>query len=189
MNNEEKILELLAELKTGFAEIKTDVAEIKTDVAELQTDVTGIKTDVARIKTDVAELQTDVAGLKTNVAGIKTDVAGIKTDVAELKTDVTGLKTDVAGLKTDVTSIKATLDKHSELLAELDERSLRSAVTLENLALPRLQALYEGHGAIMERLETRASKSRMEALEDDMAMMKDSLKLLRIEVNELKKAE
>lgn len=147
MNNEEKILELLAELKT------------------------------------------DVAGLKTDVAGLKTDVAGIKTDVAELQTDVAGLQTDVTGLKTDVTSIKATLDKHSELLAELDERSLRSAVTLENLALPRLQVLYEGHGAIMERLETRASKSRVEALEDDMAMMKDSLKLLRIEVNELKKAE
>ena len=41
----------------------------------------------------------------------------------------------------------------------------------------------------MENMRGLAEKSRVEALEDDVAMMKDSIKLLRIEVNALQKAQ
>lgn len=95
-----------------------------------------------------------------------------------------------------LTALTAKVDKQGEALerleervGELDDRSLRSAVTLENQVLPQMQALYEGHGAIMEKLDKLASKSRVEELEDDVAMLKDSIKLLRLEVNELKKAQ
>ena len=182
MNNEEKILEMLSGLtetmgKHGelLTELKADVSELKTDVAGLKTDVSELKTDVAGLKTDVSELKTDVAGLKTDVAVLQTDVEGLKTNVATLQTDVEGLKTDVAGLK--------------ETVEVLDARSLKSAVLLE-ADIPRsINRLYEGHGAIMEKLCTLASQDQVDEHDQDISIMKDAIKLLRLEVNELKKAQ
>ena len=99
----------------------------------------------------------------------------LKTDVAELKTDVEGLKTNVAGLK--------------ETVEVLDARSLKSAVLLE-ADIPRsINRLYEGHGAIMEKLRTLASQDQVDEHDQDISIMKDAIKLLRLEVNELKKAQ
>ena len=182
MNNEEKILEMLSGLtvtigKHGelLTELKTDVAELKTDVAELKTDVAELKTDVAELKTEVAVLKTDVEGLKTNVAALQTDVEGLKTNVAVLQTDVEGLKTDVTGLK--------------ETVEVLDARSLKSAVLLETDIPRSINRLYEGHGAIMEKLRTLASQDQVDEHDQDISIMKDAIKLLRLEVNELKKAQ
>ena len=54
------------------------------------------------------------------------------------------------------------VDRQGELLEEIDGRSLRSAVMLENEVLPKLQLLYEGHVHLQETL---APKAQMEALE------------------------
>ena len=85
--------------------------------------------------------------------------------------------------------LEATQAEQGDLLKVLDERSLRSAVLLEADVSRDLNRLYEGHGAIMNRLDKLATRSRVEELEGDVSMLKDSVKLLRIEVNELKKAQ
>ena len=99
----------------------------------------------------------------------------LKTDVAELKTDVEGLKTNVAGLK--------------ETVEVLDARSLKSAVLLETDIPRSINRLYEGHGAIMEKLRTLASQDQVDEHDQDISIMKEAIKLLRLEVNELKKAQ
>ena len=85
--------------------------------------------------------------------------------------------------------LEATQAEQGDLLKVLDERSLRSAVLLEADVSRDLNRLYEGHGAIMNRLDKLAARRRVEELEEDVSMLKDSVKLLRIEVNELKKAQ
>ena len=92
-------------------------------------------------------------------------------------------------LETSQAAMQATLDEHTAMLKKLDERSLKSAVLLETEVPRKFNLLYEGHSVIMENMRGLAEKSRVEALEDDVAMMKDSIKLLRIEVNALKKAQ
>ena len=92
-------------------------------------------------------------------------------------------------LEASQTAMQATLDEHTAMLKKLDERSLKSAVLLETEVPRKFNLLYEGHSVIMENMRGLAEKSRVEALEDDVAMMKDSIKLLRIEVNALKKAQ
>ena len=99
----------------------------------------------------------------------------LKTDVAELKTDVEGLKTNVAGLK--------------ETVEVLDARSLKSAVLLETDIPRSINRLYEGHGAIMEKLRTLASQDQVDEHDQDISIMKDAIKLLRLEVNKKKKAQ
>ena len=92
-------------------------------------------------------------------------------------------------LEASQTAMQATLDEHTAMLKNLDERSLKSAVLLETEVPRKFNLLYEGHSVIMENMRGLAEKSRVEALEDDVAMMKDSIKLLRIEVNALQKAQ
>ena len=80
-------------------------------------------------------------------------------------------------------------------------RELAQPFAAEDLGW-RLQRTFEYHGkmtgiavpyvtnrAIMNRLDKLAARRRVEELEEDVSMLKDSVKLLRIEVNELKKAQ
>ena len=115
---------------------------------------------------------------------------------------LTAMQSDLAGLKEGQESLmqgqerleqrQEKLEQRQEKLEqrqeEMQETLTRVAVTQEGLVLPRLQALYEGHGAIMEKQARLAEIDRVEALEDDVAMLKNSVKLLRVEVNELKRA-
>lgn len=99
--------------------------------------------------------------------------------------------------------ILAILEKHSEMLEkqgerlayltervdEIDARSLRSAVLLETEVAKKIQLVYEGQELLRQKVEALAPKDRVEALESDVAMMKDVLKLMRLEIAELKKAQ
>ena len=93
------------------------------------------------------------------------------------------------GLTATVAKQGEQLAKHGERLEEMQETLTRVAVTQEGVVLPRLQALYEGHEAIMEQLKKKADNDRMYELAGDVPMMKDSIKRLRTDVNELKKAQ
>ena len=115
---------------------------------------------------------------------------------------LTAMQSDLAGLKEGQESLmqgqerleqrQEKLEQRQEKLEqrqeEMQETLTRVAVTQEGLVLPRLQALYEGHGAIMERQAGLAEKNRVEELEDDVAMLKNSVKRMRVEINELKRA-
>ena len=115
---------------------------------------------------------------------------------------LTAMQSDLAGLKEGQESLmqgqerleqrQEKLEQRQEKLEqrqeEMQETLTRVAVTQEGLVLPRLQALYEGHGAIMERQAGLAEKDRVEELEDDVAMLKNSVKRMRVEINELKRA-
>jgi len=78
------------------------------------------------------------------------------------------------------------LDGMDQRLEEVDQRSIRTQVLLETDISDKLQLLYEGHQTL---LETLAPKNRVEALEDEVALMKSAFRLLSQEVAELKKAQ
>lgn len=78
------------------------------------------------------------------------------------------------------------LEEHSALLEELDDRSLRSAVMLENEVLPKLQLLYEGHVHLQETL---APKERVEVLEDEVITLKSTVKMMAKRLDALEKAQ
>lgn len=85
--------------------------------------------------------------------------------------------------------ILAMLPEMKATLEEMKTTLTRVAVTQENVVLPRIQALYENHGTIMEKLDTLASKERVDEHESDISIMKDAITLLRMDVNELKRAQ
>ena len=96
-------------------------------------------------------------------------------------------------MKATQEEMKAEIDKRfdgiEERLDELDARSLRSAVLLETDVARDIRLVYEGQEMLRQKMEELTPKGRVEAVEDDVAVLKDAYKLLRMEVNELKKAQ
>lgn len=82
--------------------------------------------------------------------------------------------------------ILAILEQHGETLSELQKTITRVAVTQENVVLPKLQLLAEGHETL---LNTLARKDRVEALEDDVALLKTVIKAMSQRIAELEKAQ
>lgn len=107
-------------------------------------------------------------------------------DVSGLKQDVSGLKQDVSGLKQDVSGLRADVDLLKEDSASMRETLTRVAVTQENIVLPRLSALAEGH---IHLKETLAPKDRVDTLENDMAFMKTVISSLSDRLSKLEKAQ
>ena len=88
--------------------------------------------------------------------------------------------------------VLALLEKHGEMLEKLDrrmgslnERQTKTEIILENTIVPRLDALAEGQKALMETL---APKSRVEALEEEVDLLRAVIRSLSRDVAELKKA-
>lgn len=85
------------------------------------------------------------------------------------------------------------LAKQGEQLAELKvdvgelrEIAVRIAITQENIILPRLDTLADGHKHL---LDTLASKSRVEALEEDVSTLKSVIKSMSQRLAALEKAQ
>ena len=96
------------------------------------------------------------------------------------------MKAEMAGMKAEMTAEMAGM---KAILEEVNQRSIRTQVLLETEIRDNIQLLFDGHELIKEKLEDLAPKSRVEELEEDVAMLKDVIKLMRIEIAELKKAQ
>ena len=120
----------------------------------------------------------DVSGLKQSVSGLERETAGLKQEMAELKADVSGLKEDVSGLKEETASLKAQM-------GQMDERLRRVELTQENLVLPQLRLLAEGHDALLTQT---VPVRRMEAVESDVDMLKTVVHVHSQDIRALKKA-
>lgn len=88
------------------------------------------------------------------------------------------------------------LEQHGKLLENINGRlagvetlSQRTAVLLETEYADKLQLLFDGHMEIMQKMDDLTPKSRVEALEDDVSLMKTVIRALSQEVAELKKAQ
>ena len=116
-------------------------------------------------------------------------LSDMKADLSEMKTDQEKMKADLSEMKATQEKMKADQEKMKADQEDMQTTLTRVAVTQENVVLPRIQALYESHGTIMEKLDTLAPKERVDEHESDISIMKDAITLLRMDVNELKKAQ
>lgn len=91
--------------------------------------------------------------------------------LSQMQTDFSELKADVAELKTDV--------------AELKERTTRIEITQENVVLPRIQLLAEGHTDIQAQIKRL---SVIDGMQDDIATLKTAVRFLSQKVEQLEKA-
>ena len=102
--------------------------------------------------------------------------------LTRMQTDISSLKSGQEEMQTDIAGIKDRLDR-------VEDQAQRTAVLLEADINRKLDLLYEGHDAIMERLDKLASRSELELLRSDMDMMKLAMRSMSQEITDLKKAQ
>lgn len=72
---------------------------------------------------------------------------------------------------------------------DLQEISHLMTVLIENEVTPKFNTLADGQAAILDKLDDLVPKSRVEALEDDVALLKQIIRSMSQEISELKKAQ
>ena len=108
-------------------------------------------------------------------------LTGLTETVSKQQEMLEALTVDMAVVKADVSELK-------ERVAELDARSLRSAVLLETEVAKKLQLLYEGHGELKRETGTLATKEQVEKLAEDVDVVKTVVTRHSGEISQLKKA-
>lgn len=78
------------------------------------------------------------------------------------------------------------MDQMQETQEQMQATLTRVAVTQENIVIPQIKLLAEGHDIL---LSTLARKDRVEALEDDVALLKTVIKSMSQRIAELEKAQ
>lgn len=99
--------------------------------------------------------------------------------IEPISAEVASISREVVSINQEIASINLTLGAQQAEIANIN-------MTLENAVKPQLQALAEGQKTI---LETLSPKSRVEALEEEVAFLKQIIKTLASDVNSLKKAQ
>lgn len=130
----------------------------------------------------LTQMQTDISSLKSGQEEMRTDIAALKSGQEEMRTDIAALKSSQEEMRTDIAGIKDRLDR-------VEDRAQQTAVLLETEVDRKLNLLYEGHDAIMERLDKLAARSELELLRSDMDLMKIAMRSMSQEIAELKKAQ
>ena len=102
--------------------------------------------------------------------------------LTRMQTDISSLKSGQEEMRTDIAGIKDRLDR-------VEDRAQKTAVLLETEVDRKLNLLYEGHDAIMERLDKLAARSELELLRSDMDLMKMAMRSMSQDIAELKKAQ
>lgn len=123
------------------------------------------------------------------LSDLREDVSSLKGKMEDLDQRSIRMETRMDQMETRMDRMEIRMDQTQSLLKEVDQRSIRTQVLLETEFSDRLQLLYDGHVAIVEKLDSFTPKSRMEVLEGDVSMLKDVVKLMRLEITELKKAQ
>lgn len=78
------------------------------------------------------------------------------------------------------------MDKH---LKEVDERSLRNGVLLENDVATKVQAVLDGHDALARQMDTLATKKQVDELADDVGIIKSVVTQHSADIRELQRAQ
>lgn len=96
------------------------------------------------------------------------------------------IKTELTPINVRLDKMDGRMDQMQEDISNLRTTVTRVAVTQENIVLPQLKLLAEGHETL---LNTLARKDRVEALEADVSLLKTALQAMSLQIAELQKAQ
>ena len=155
-NEENRMLEILLELKQEVSEMRKDINVLKQDVGILKQDVKSLKEEVGILKQDVSCLKEDVKDLQQRMI------------IVEGKTD----------------NLQFTVNEMQSELAETKREILSLRTTIENVTNRNIRIIAEGHLDLENKLdrsikagsETEVMQVRVNMVEDEMRTLKKNSK-------------
>ena len=122
-----------------------------------------------------------------SVLGQLTDtVSKLDTRMDKLDTRMDKLEERMDSMQEQMGSMQKQMGSVQEQMGSMQETLTRVAITQENVVLPRIQLLAEGQTTILDKMP---SKSRIEALEEDVSTLKAIIKFHAADIAELKAAK
>lgn len=119
MNNEEKILELLAEMRTEQAEIRTELAEMKTELAEIRSEQEKMRTEQSEIRAEQAEMRDLLQKVAVTQEGVVLPQLKLLAEGHQNLLDTLAPKSRVEALEEDVNTMKTVIRLLTHDVAEL----------------------------------------------------------------------
>ena len=155
-NEENRMLEILLELKQEVSEMRKDINVLKQDAGILKQDVKSLKEEVGILKQDVSCLKEDVKDLQQRMI------------IVEGKTD----------------NLQFTVNEMQSELAETKREILSLRTTIENVTNRNIRIIAEGHLDLENKLdrsikagsETEVMQVRVNMIEDEMRTLKNNSK-------------
>ena len=155
-NEENRLLEILLELKQEVSEMRKDINVLKQDAGILKQDVKSLKEEVGILKQDVSCLKEDVKDLQQRMI------------IVEGKTD----------------NLQFTVNEMQSELAETKREILSLRTTIENVTNRNIRIIAEGHLDLENKLdrsikagsETEVMQVRVNMIEDEMRTLKKNSK-------------
>ena len=155
-NEENRMLEILLELKQEVSEMRKDINVLKQDAGILKQDVKSLKEEVGILKQDVSCLKEDVKDLQQRMI------------IVEGKTD----------------NVQFTVNEMQSELAETKREILSLRTTIENVTNRNIRIIAEGHLDLENKLdrsikagsETEVMQVRVNMIEDEMRTLKKNSK-------------
>ncbi len=136
-------------------------------------------TNEEKILEILGTMQADMNGMKADINGMKADMNGMKADINGMKADMNGMQADINGMKADMNGMKADMNGMQADILKLQMQN-------ENVIIPQLKALAEGHEMLAQTL---APKNRVDELENDVNILKLAVQAMSAELQQLKKAQ
>lgn len=168
MSNEEKILAILEE---HTAMLREHTAILKEHTAILREQGQRLEAQGQRLEAQGQRLEAQ--GQLLEAQGQRLEAQGQRLEAQEGRMD----------------RQEQRLDTICADIAEMQQTLTKVAVTQEAVVLPKIQLLFEGHVTLAEKMDTLASRERVEELESDFAVMKDAIKRIRVELADLERAQ
>lgn len=97
---DEKILNILLDIKTDIGGLKKDVEELKAGQADIRDDIVEIKDDIVEMKGDIVEMKGDIVEVKGRLGTLEADMTVVKTTVKSLADALLETSKEVKHLKT-----------------------------------------------------------------------------------------
>ena len=155
-NEENRMLEILLELKQEVSEMRKDINVLKQDAGILKQDVKSLKEEVGILNQDVSCLKEHVKDLQQRMI------------IVEGKTD----------------NLQFTVNEMQSELAETKREILSLRTTIENVTNRNIRIIAEGHLDLENKLdrsikagsETEVMQVRVNMIEDEMRTLKKNSK-------------
>lgn len=129
---------------------------------------------------------TMLGNLGTRLDGIDTRLDNLEVRMDKLEVGIDKLEVRIGNLEVRMDKHEVRLDKLEGRLDKLEGRLDKVQVNQESVIMPRLDLLYEGHTALLEKMQ---HDPRFETLQDEVDTLKDAVKYHTTEINNLKKAQ
>lgn len=134
-NEENRMLEILLELKQEVSEMRKDINVLKQDVGILKQDVKSLKEEVGILKQDVSCLKEDVKDLQQRMIIVEGKTDNLQFTVNEMQSELAETKREILSLRTTIENvtnrnIRIIAEGHLDLENKLD-RSIKAGSETE----------------------------------------------------------